>query len=129
MVTRDGSNVLSSAPQTGRHPMEHIDGTDSRTLESPKVAQCLPGRAPPDSGPQWWALLVGALRVYPHKHCANSPPQKDRGFARGGRDLASAAAFGTTTVAHSPIARVGCHYVCPRSVAAGSSRAARRAGM
>jgi len=34
---------------------------------------------------QWWAHLVGALRVHPHKHDANYPPQKDRGFARGGR--------------------------------------------
>jgi putative ABC transport system permease protein len=32
---------------------------------------------------QWSAHLVGALRVHPHKHCANYPPQKDRGFARG----------------------------------------------
>lgn len=32
---------------------------------------------------QWSAHPVGALRVYPHKHCANYPPQKDRGFARG----------------------------------------------
>jgi hypothetical protein len=37
---------------------------------------------------QWWAHLVGALRVHPHKHCANDPPQKDRGFARGARDTA-----------------------------------------
>src|SRR5712692_3539750 len=35
---------------------------------------------------QWWAHLVGALRVHPHKHYANHPPQKDRGTARGGRD-------------------------------------------
>jgi len=32
--------------------------------------------------PRWWAHLVRALRVHPHKHCANYPPQKDRGFAR-----------------------------------------------
>jgi len=32
-----------------------------------------------------WAHLVGALRVHPHKHRADHPPQKDRGFARGGR--------------------------------------------
>ena len=25
---------------------------------------------------QWWAHLVGALRVHPHKHYANYPPQK-----------------------------------------------------
>jgi len=30
----------------------------------------------------WWAHVVGALRVHPHKHDANYPPQKDRGFAR-----------------------------------------------
>jgi len=24
----------------------------------------------------WWAHLVGALRVYPHKHWANHPPKK-----------------------------------------------------
>src|SRR5260370_22928005 len=35
---------------------------------------------------QWWAQLVGALRVHPHEHCANFPPQKDRGCARGERD-------------------------------------------
>ncbi len=34
--------------------------------------------------PQWWAHVVGAIRVHPHKHYANYPPQKDRGFARGG---------------------------------------------
>src|SRR6266571_3499568 len=34
---------------------------------------------------QWWAHLVGALRVHPHKHWANYPPQEDRGCARGGR--------------------------------------------
>ncbi len=31
------------------------------------------------SGPRgrtWWAHLVGALRVHPHKHYANYPPQK-----------------------------------------------------
>jgi hypothetical protein len=28
------------------------------------------------SGDQWWAHLVGALRVQPHKHCADYPPQK-----------------------------------------------------
>jgi hypothetical protein len=26
------------------------------------------------SGPNWWAHLVGALRVHPYKHCANYPP-------------------------------------------------------
>jgi hypothetical protein len=31
---------------------------------------------------QWWAHLVGARRVLPHKHDANYPPQKDRGSAR-----------------------------------------------
>jgi hypothetical protein len=42
------------------------------------VAKGLPnGRAPMYSA-QWWAHLVGALRVHPHKHCANYPPQKDR---------------------------------------------------
>src|SRR3989442_8436687 len=35
---------------------------------------------------QWWAHLVGALQVHPHKHYANYPPQKDRGCARGERD-------------------------------------------
>jgi hypothetical protein len=34
---------------------------------------------------QWWALLVGALRVHPHKHYANYPPQKDRGLPPAGR--------------------------------------------
>src|SRR6266498_44719 len=34
---------------------------------------------------EWWAQLVGALRVCPHKHWADYPPQEDRGFARGGR--------------------------------------------
>jgi len=33
---------------------------------------------------QWWAQLVGALRVHPHKQWADFPPQQDRGFARGG---------------------------------------------
>jgi hypothetical protein len=32
---------------------------------------------------EWWTHLVGALRVHPHKHCANYPPQKDRRLARG----------------------------------------------
>jgi len=27
----------------------------------------------------WWAHLVGALRVHPHKHDANYPPQEYRG--------------------------------------------------
>ena len=35
---------------------------------------------------QWWAQLVGALRVHPHKQDANYPPQRDRGCARGERD-------------------------------------------
>src|ERR1700676_8538 len=35
---------------------------------------------------EWWAHLVGALRVHPHKYCANYPPQKDRGTARFGRN-------------------------------------------
>jgi hypothetical protein len=34
---------------------------------------------------EWWAQLVGALRVHPHKRYANYPLQKDRGFARGAR--------------------------------------------
>jgi len=29
-------------------------------------------------GPGWWAHLVGALQVHPHKHYANYPPQTDR---------------------------------------------------
>jgi len=33
--------------------------------------------------PRWWAHL-GALRVHAHKQNANYPPEKDRGFARGG---------------------------------------------
>ena len=37
--------------------------------------------------PAWWAHLVGALRVHPHKHCANYPPQKDRGATASGRIL------------------------------------------
>ena len=41
------------------------------------------GRVPQTA--QWWAHLVGAHRVHPHKHDANYPPQKDRGFARGAR--------------------------------------------
>src|SRR5687768_12354079 len=28
---------------------------------------------------RWWAHLVGALRVHPHNHYANDPPEKDRG--------------------------------------------------
>ncbi len=32
----------------------------------------------PRQATRWWAHLVGALRVHPHKHCANFPPQKDR---------------------------------------------------
>src|SRR5262245_379103 len=39
----------------------------------------------PASRRRWWAHLVGALRIHPHKHDANFPPKKDRGFARGGR--------------------------------------------
>jgi hypothetical protein len=31
----------------------------------------------------WRAQLVGALRVHPHKHYADHPLQRDRGFARG----------------------------------------------
>jgi hypothetical protein len=30
----------------------------------------------------WWAQVVGALRVHPHKHDANFPPQEDRGRSR-----------------------------------------------
>jgi len=29
----------------------------------------------------WWAHLVGALRVHPHKYWADYPPQKDRGIS------------------------------------------------
>jgi len=39
----------------------------------------------PRQATRWWAHLVGALRVHPHKHCANFPPQKDRGCPRGER--------------------------------------------
>jgi hypothetical protein len=31
---------------------------------------------------RWWAHLVGALRVHPHKHCADYPPKKDRRTSR-----------------------------------------------
>src|SRR5262249_10799172 len=31
----------------------------------------------------WWAHLMGAVRVHPHKHCANYPPQEDRGEFEG----------------------------------------------
>src|SRR6266852_562235 len=34
---------------------------------------------------RWWAHLVGALRVHPHKHYASDPPQKDRGPTYFGR--------------------------------------------
>jgi len=34
------------------------------------------------------AALVRELRVHPHNHCGNYPPQKDRGCARGGCDCA-----------------------------------------
>jgi hypothetical protein len=36
---------------------------------------------------EWWARLVGALQVPPHKHYANFPPQKARGTASCGRDF------------------------------------------
>jgi hypothetical protein len=32
---------------------------------------------------QWWAHLVGALQVHPHKHWSNYPPQEDRRYVRG----------------------------------------------
>jgi len=35
--------------------------------------------------PQWWAHLVGALRVHPHKHWADYPPQEVGGLAEGAR--------------------------------------------
>jgi len=38
------------------------------------------GRAPHGAA-QWWAHLVGVLRVHPHKHWANYPPQEVRGAA------------------------------------------------
>jgi hypothetical protein len=31
----------------------------------------------------WWAHLVGALRVHPDKHWSDYPPQEDRGCAEG----------------------------------------------
>jgi hypothetical protein len=41
--------------------------------------------------PRWWAHLVGARRVNPHKHCANGPPQKAvRGLVRFAPVLAPA---------------------------------------
>jgi len=38
-------------------------------------------RAPsgPSKRAEWWAHLVGALRVHLHKYDANYPPQKDGG--------------------------------------------------
>src|SRR5881409_1677407 len=38
--------------------------------------------------PRWWAHLVGAPRVDPHKYDANYPPHNVRRFARGGGDTA-----------------------------------------
>src|SRR6266849_1341896 len=36
---------------------------------------------------EWSAQLVGALRVDPDKHCANYPPQKDRGYVHSARSV------------------------------------------
>jgi hypothetical protein len=41
----------------------------------------------PLARPRWWAHLVGALRVHPHKHYANFPLQEVRGTAHFGRVL------------------------------------------
>src|SRR5262247_42660 len=34
--------------------------------------------------PEWWAQLVGAPRVHPHKHSANYPPQEVEGLRQPG---------------------------------------------
>ena len=44
----------------------------------------------------WWAHLVGAVRVHLHEHYANFPLQKDRGFARGSRELSPRTALRQT---------------------------------
>src|SRR6266498_280681 len=58
---------------------------------APRTTSTLSCRIPAESlcSAQWWAQLVGARRVHPHKHCANYPPQKDRGLARGARHVAT----------------------------------------
>jgi len=40
--------------------------------------------------------VVGAVRVHPHKHYANFPLQKDRGCARGSRELSPRTALRLT---------------------------------
>jgi len=47
----------------------HRDNADTaaRQLDHSRVAQGLPGRAPLHPA-HWWAHLVGAPRVHPHKH-------------------------------------------------------------
>jgi hypothetical protein len=51
-------------------------------------SQRVTGGGAASSGPPVVAQLVCALRVYPHKHDANYPSQRDRGLARGGPDVA-----------------------------------------
>jgi len=45
------------------------------------LTQRTPETSPRQEQFEWWAHLVGALRVHPHKHWADHPPQKDRGTA------------------------------------------------
>jgi hypothetical protein len=42
---------------------------------------------------EWWAHLVGALRVHPHKHDAHYPPQKIEELREAGATLPNATAF------------------------------------
>jgi len=49
------------------------------------VASVLRDAEPLAIRPQWCARLVGELRVHPHKHWADYPPQEDRGCAWGAR--------------------------------------------
>ena len=55
----------------------------SCVVASVLVAKGLPNGRASLYPARWWAHMVGALRVDPHKHYANYPPQKDRRDAGG----------------------------------------------
>jgi hypothetical protein len=76
MISEDTSEVVSKSPR--RAPVLLVSTIEEATITD--------GRAPTYPVP-WWALLVGAPRVQPQKHCAHYPEKRDRRVSRGGRDI------------------------------------------
>src|SRR5438067_9415673 len=79
-----GLKPVEDASEVGGRRLTSVS-MKHRSLRYPWDRQGFRGRRQTSGPCWWWARLVGAVRVHPHKHYANSPVQKDRGAARSVR--------------------------------------------